>query len=83
MIGVRVIAMDTLQHCLHAHVSQQHEALGLVPGQHLRHFDLRRVHQFSHRGKRPAVFLLWRCIHDDAAAVWGVDPEIAPKAGVS
>ena len=64
-----------------AHVGQQHEAIGCIPGQDLRHRQGGLCHQLLHMHKRLAVFLVRRRIHDDeAVARAGINAQIAAKA---
>ena len=81
-IGLRLLAVDDLHHGLPAQIGQQHEALGLVPGQHLGCVHTGIHHHLGHFGKRPAVLFVGRCVHDDAAALGGINAEIAPETGV-
>ena len=62
---------------------EQHEAVAGVPVQNLRHAQAGLVHQALNLGKRRAVFLVGRRVHDDqAAAIAAVQAQIAAKARI-
>ena len=81
-IGLRLGRVDGLHHGLGAQVAQQHEALGLVPGQHLGHQQAGFVHQLRHFDKRAAIFFVRRGVHDDAATGHAVNTQVAPETCV-
>ena len=68
IVGLRVPAVDHLHHGLITQVTEQHEAIGLVPCQYLWDVQTRLRHEAGHLHKWPAVFFVRRCVHDDAAA---------------
>lgn len=75
--------VQSLDDGLAAQVAQQHEAMAGVPVQNLRHAQAGLVHQALNLGKRRAIFLVGRRVHDDqAAAIAAIQAQIAAKAGI-
>ena len=65
-------------------VGEQHEAVGFIPLQHARCMQAGFFHQPRHMHEGVAVFLLGRCVHDDAGRLPGspLDAQITAEAGV-
>ena len=77
------LAVQALQHGGAPQVFQQHETLGLIPGQDGWHTQTSSVCQCLNLDEGAAVFLVWWGIHDDqAAAVGAVQAQVAAKAGI-
>ena len=65
------LAVQALQHGGAPQVFQQHETLGLIPGQDGWHTQTSSVCQCLNLDEGAAVFLVWWGIHDDQAAAVG------------
>ena len=83
VVGGGIFPVDNLHHRLMPQVAEQHESLCRFPSQHLGHVQTGRHHQGGDFCKGCAVFLVRWCIHDDAAAMGLIHPQVAAKAGVS
>ena len=79
----RLCGVNHLHHGLVTQVAQQHEAVGLIPGQHLGGFQSSVLHQAGHVHKRLAVFLVGRGVHDDQAGAGRVvHAQVAAKTRI-
>ncbi len=83
VVGGGVLRLDLFHHGLLPQIGQQHEALGLIPGQDVGHQQAGLVHESRHLHEGAAVLALGRRVHDDAAvARHGVDAQVAAETRV-
>ena len=82
-VGLRgVAALQRFEVRGGAQVGEQHEAVRLVPAQHLGRLETAAAQQCGHADERPAVLLGGGRVHHDARTVASVDAEVAPEAGI-
>ena len=80
------LGVELFHHGLCAQVRQQHEAMGLVPGQNLRHVAGRPAAGGPAPARRAAVFLVGQLrpspMHAAPGRACGVDAQVAPETRI-
>ena len=81
--GQGIFRVQDLDHRLRAQVRQEHETMGLVPGQDLGHPQARLLHQRLHLDEGAAIlFVRGRVHHHQAGTAGGIQAQVASETRV-